>query len=250
MDIGSISAQEKDNKQYAENFFMEELEMQGIFSVDTKILDIVAKRKGKVFDATMGPGRHIKYFLKRGFDVCGNDFNRHMIDIARTQIKQKVRYYNKDIRNLSGIKTGSFDYTLCLGASLGSVYRFSERLKAVRELSRVTKKSGLVIIHVHNLIDLSSAFTYPDTLKIFISSILHPKEFELGDIVYEHSDALKQAYMHWFTPEEMKKLMNMSGLKVVGELYLKGFRQDTILPNGAFLKKLRAGGFVFVGKKL
>lgn len=250
MDLLQLAEQERNSKKYAEEFFKEEAEMKGIFESDTRILDSMITRKGRILDAAMGPGRHVKHFADKGFEVWGNDFNRHMIEAARKYVgSRKVRFTNHDMRNLSSIKSNYFDYVLCMGASIGSVYRRAERQKAVSELARVAKKGGLVFIHAHNLFELTELgylFSIANTVK---NSLVSPEKYELGDVVYHHSESFKQAYMHWFTPQELRELMANAGLKVEKEFYLKGPNNDRVMRGNAFLKCFRSGGFVFVGRK-
>jgi ubiquinone/menaquinone biosynthesis C-methylase UbiE len=251
VNLQQLSEQEKASRQYAANFFYEEKGMEGIFMSDIKILDSVVGKKGVVLDAAMGPGRHVKYFSERGFSVWGNDFNKHMITAAKKYVgKRKATYSNDDMRNLSSIKSNFFDYVVCMGASLGSIYRKKERQKAVNELARVAKKEGKVLIHVHNLFELTELSCFVEVLAAVKNRILSPEKFELGDVVYSHGNAFKQAYMHWFTPNELRSMMGNAGLFVEKEFYLKGPNQDKIFSGDAFLKYLLAGGFVFVGRKV
>ncbi len=250
MDLLQLAEQERHSKKYAEDFFREEAEMKGIFESDTRILDSIITGKGRILDAAMGPGRHVKHFAGKGFEVWGNDFNPHMIEAARKYVgKGKAKFTNHDMRNLSSMKSNYFDYVICMGASIGSVYRRAERQKAVSELARVAKKGGLVFIHAHNLFELTELgylFSIAGTIK---NSLLNSGKFELGDVVYRHSESFKNAYMHWFTSQELRKLMTKARLKVEREFYLKGPNNDRILPRNALFKDFRSGGFIFVGRK-
>ncbi len=250
MDILQLAEQERNSRKYAEDYFNEEKEMAGLFSTDVRILDSVVTKKGRILDAAMGPGRHVKHFVEKGFEVWGNDFNAHMIKAARKYVGgKKATFINNDMRNLSSIKSGYFDYVICMGASIGSVYRKAERQKAVNEFARVAKKGGLVFVHAHNLLELTELgylFSIANTIK---NSLVNPKKFEIGDVVYDHSESFKKAYLHWFTSRELRKLMTDSGLKVEREFYLKGPNNDRLLPRNALFKDFRSGGFVFVGRK-
>ncbi|MBS3133540.1 class I SAM-dependent methyltransferase, partial [Candidatus Woesearchaeota archaeon] len=249
VDIEAIADQERTSISYAEKFFMEEKEMEGMFKIDTIILESIITKKGRILDAAMGPGRHVKYFAERGFEVWGNDFNAHMIEAARKYVgRGKARFTNHDMRNLSSIKSGYFDYVLCMGASIGSVYRRVEREKAMNEFARVVKKGGYVFIHAHNFFELTELGYAISILAAIKNRLLRPDKFELGDVVYCHSNSFNKAYMHWFMPDELRNLMRRAGLRVEREFYLKGPDQDEVLKS-SFLKYFRSGGFIFVGRK-
>ena len=248
MDLGKLADKERRSKKYAEEFFEEEWEMEGIFKTDLDVLNQLIKKKGKILDITMGPGRHVKYFADKGFKVWGNDFSKHMINVAKKYVKNSsVVYTNHDMRSLSH-KDNLFDNVICMGASLGSIYRSKERQRAVNEMARVTKKGGRVFIHAHNLLEISEFEDFRNLLNLIYKSMWYPKQYELGDVVYYHSRVLGKAYMHWFTPRELRNLMKKAGLKIVDEFYLQGPDQDSIMPN-SLLKHIKAGGFIFVGKK-
>lgn len=251
MNVQRLVDSEKKSKKYAEEFFQEEKEMEGLFEADTKILGGIILKKGRLFDASMGPGRHVQYFADRGFEVWGNDFNRHMIRVAKKRLHgKKVKFLNRDMRDLSPIKENFFDYVLCMGASLGSIYRSSERQKAVNELSRVAKKGGRVFIHAHNLFEITEFRDILGLLKTLKRKILQPDKFELGDVIYPHSDSFKQAYMHWFSPGELSSAMLKAGLKPEKKFFLRGPDQDRIIKTAfPLIRNLLAGGFVFVGRK-
>ncbi len=250
MDLLQIAEQERHSRKYAEDYFKEEKEMEGLFSTDVKILDSMITKKGRLLDAAMGPGRHVKHFVEKGFEVWGNDFNAHMIEAARKYVgRGKATFTNNDMRKLDSINSNYFDYVICMGASIGSIYRKKERQKAVNELARVAKKGGLVFIHAHNLFELTELgylFSIANNIK---NSLINPRKFEFGDMVYYHSESFKKAYLHWFTSQELRKLMLNTGLKVEKEFYLKGPNNDRVLSRNAFFKDFRSAGFVFAGRK-
>jgi ubiquinone/menaquinone biosynthesis C-methylase UbiE len=246
MNLEKLTEQEQHSKQYAENYFKEEEEMEGLFKIDIKILSSFITKKGRLLDVSMGPGRHVKYFSDKGFAVWGNDFNKHMINVAKRHVK-KAHFTNHDMRNLSSLKNDYFDYAICMGASIDHA---KERQKAVNELARVVKKNGFVFIHAHNLFEITEVEDLINLAKLLKNTLLHPKKFELGDVVYHHGETFEQAYMHWFTPKEMKKLMEKAGLKVVRTFFMQGRNQEKLVKNKIrLLTYLNSGGFVFVGKK-
>ena len=252
MDVQSIVDSEKYSRKYAEEYFNEEKEMHSLFEIDTKILEKMMVKKGKLLDVSMGPGRHVKYFASRGFEVWGNDFNKHMIKVAKKKVSgKKVRFLNLDMRKLSRVKNDFFDYVICMGASIGSVYGKAERQKAVNEFSRVTKKGGCVFIHAHNLFEITEPGDFIGLIKTVKNRFLHPDKFEIGDVIYSHSDSFKHAYMHWFSPDELAGIMLKAGIVPERKFFLRGPDQDRILkPTFPLCNKFLAGGFVFMGRKI
>ena len=68
---------------YAHNYYKIEDDILPVFEkLDTPFLDKRIKRGMNVLDAMMGRGRHAVRYAKKA-TVWGNDFNPHMVDLAR-----------------------------------------------------------------------------------------------------------------------------------------------------------------------
>ncbi len=234
------------NKEYAERYYEEADSRNGLFDLDTKFLDNLLISKGKIFDATMGRGRHVIYFAKKGHEATGNDFNPHMAERVREDLKKeilKADLFNLDITDLSKIPDNSFDYIICMYSSLGCVPGSENRQKAVNEFSRIVKKGGLVVIHAHNRLANIGYLQYLDwTFKTYF---WRDPDLELGDNCLG-GQYLGGSYIHIFSPGEMKKLFEEAGLKIIKEVYLNK-NQDGYY--GGWFNNLRSGGFIFVGQK-
>ena len=247
-DLEKLTRKEQRSRKYAENYFEEEWELEGLFKIDARILEEVMRDRGRLLDVSMGPGRHVKLFADKNFEVWGNDFNKHMIQEAKKNVKSKnVKYTNHDMRNLESLKNDFFDYVICMGASLGSIYLKKERQKAVNEMARVARKGGLVVLHSHNAFEISDAVDLFSFFRMCRNSLFR-KEFEFGDIAYRHGNVLREAYLHLFTQKELHCLMKDAGLKIVRRYYLKGPDQDAFCRG--WFKWFKAGGYIFIGKKL
>ena len=239
--------QEKNSKRYALNYYKDEAESAGHFKLDTKILDGLFKKKGKLFDSTMGRGRHVLHFAKKSFEVHGNDYNPFMIEMVREELlrnKLKARLYNLDATNLSKIKNNSFDYVICMYNSIGSIHRNKKRQKAINELGRIAKTGGIVVVHAHNI--YSDLFRLTNILWTLKGFFPFRKEIEKGDYFFEH-ESLDETYQHLFTLREMMNHIENAGMKAEKIIYLD--KNQNRVYNGV-LKHLISGGFVFVCRKI
>ncbi|MFH1048581.1 MAG: class I SAM-dependent methyltransferase [Patescibacteria group bacterium] len=209
-------------------------------------MDSLLVPKGKIFDATMGRGRHIIYFAKKGYDVIGNDYNSYMVELVKKDLRKnnlKASLYNLDVTDLSEIKDNSFDYVICMYSSLGCIPGSENRQKAVNEFSRIVKKGGLVVIHAHNrLANIGYLQYFGWTLKTYF---WREKDLEVGDN-YLGDHYLGGSYIHIFSHGEIKKIFRLSGLKITEEVYLN--KNQNGYYSGWF-NNLRSGGFIFVGQK-
>jgi len=236
----------RNSKEYAEHYYKEADLRKGLFELDTEFLNKLLVPKGKIFDATMGRGRHIIYFAKKGYEVTGNDHNPYMVELVKEGLKKnslKAGLYNLDIIDLSEIKDNSFDYVICMYGSLGCIPGSDNREKAVSEFLRIVKKGGLVVIHAHNrLANIGYLQHLGWTFKTYF---WRDNDLELGDR-YLADKYQRGSYVHIFSPSEMKEIFYKARLKIIKEVYLDK-NQDEYY-RGRF-KNLRSGGFIFTGRK-
>lgn len=236
----------RNSKEYAERYYEEAALKKGLFELDTKFLDKLLVPKGKIFDATMGRGRHIIYFAEKGYEVTGNDYNPYMIEFVKEDLKKErlgVKLYNLDVTDLSVIEDNYFDYVICMYSSLGCIPGSESRQKAVNEFSRVVKKGGLIIIHAHNRLANIGYLQYLGWM--FRTYFWRDSDLEVGDN-YLGDKYLGGSYIHIFSLSEMKEVFQRAGLTIIKEVYLNK-NQDEYY-NGYFTN-LRSGGFIFVGQK-
>jgi ubiquinone/menaquinone biosynthesis C-methylase UbiE len=118
------------------------------------LLPHIGKAK-KVLDAGCGSGRFSVFIAESGSEITLLDISEKQIEIARYQlersrVEQKVdRYIVADILNLKEISNEIFDTTVCFGGVLN--YLGSSLQKGLRELKRVTKKGGVLVLSVNSL---------------------------------------------------------------------------------------------------
>ncbi len=240
---------EKNSRAYAEHYYEVENNLEELYTLDTMILDKTLTKKGKLFDATMGRARHLIHFAKKGFNVTGNDYNPHMVNFVRKELKNKklkATLRNLDITRLKGIKNNTFDYTISMHASIGCIPGKENRQKALNELARVTKPSGLVVVHVHNMLgDLCSLKSISWALKDYILIPLLSKDLEIGDTLYSHGP-IKSTFNHIYTPFELKESFKKANLSVLEEIYITA---DYNIYKKALFKTLRSDSFILIGRK-
>ncbi len=240
---------EKNSRAYAEHYYEIENGLEKLYTLDTMILEKILAKGGKLFDATMGRARHLIHFAKKGFDVTGNDYNPYMVNVVRKELKNKklkATLLNLDITNLKKIKNNTFDYTISMHASIGCIPRKENRQKALNELARVTKPSGLLVIHVYNMLgDLCSLKSISWALKDYILLPLLSKDLEIGDTLYPHG-LIKETFNHIYTPFELKKSFKKANLSILKEIYLTA---DYNIYKNKHLETIKSDSFILVGKK-
>ncbi len=234
---------------YAKNYSKIEDDIENVFEpLDTPFLDKKIKPNMKVLDAMMGQGRHAIRYAKRGSFVWGNDFNVHMVERAMVLAKKakldpdKMRFSCKDARNLKNVPK-NFDVTIAMFSAVGTVPKSKNRQQIMNTLAKHTKKGGIVIVHAHNRLD---SFIEKDFVIWAFKNVISPDDgLERGDMIADYN-GLESMFNHFYTPGEFRKSFRLAGLKVVEENYMNYTKKKFI---SGPLRKFKADGFIFVGKK-
>lgn len=101
-----------------------------------------------VIDVGCGTGLISKELAERGFNAHGVDFSSEVIKIAK-RLTPKVDFRCSSIYKLP-FKDETFDIVVCLGV----FQTVAEPEKALREMKRVLRKNGIIIIRTLNSLSL------------------------------------------------------------------------------------------------
>ncbi|AEA33888.1 methyltransferase domain-containing protein [Hippea maritima] len=119
--------------------------------VDLVVKALGIKPEDKVLDLCCGQGRHSIELASRGFlNVEGLDRSRYLIQKARKESEKRalgIKFREGDARKLP-YKTDTFDAVLILGNSFGYFESEDEDLKVLKEVLRVLKPWGKVLLDV------------------------------------------------------------------------------------------------------
>ena len=182
-------------------------------SVDNLIINTLIKKDYKLLDIGCGTGKRTKELkLKLSLsEVYGCDISPNMINIAKRNIENVIF---QDMSNLT-YDDKEFDILTCLFNSFGYINSKKKRLATLKHFNRVLKDDGTLFIDVMNFCLLSEPFK--DNGDKFFKLSIEDKEVD--------------GYVHGFTHNEMKKLLEESGFKynkfVVGYDDGKLYRNNT-----------------------
>lgn len=98
----------------------------------------------KIADIGAGTGRYSVELCHRGYDVTAVELVKHNLEILRAQ-HENIKTWQGDARNLSFLDDKSFDITLLFGP-LYHLHGDEEKLKALTEARRITKKGGIILV--------------------------------------------------------------------------------------------------------
>jgi ubiquinone/menaquinone biosynthesis C-methylase UbiE len=154
---------------------------------------------GRILDIGCGNGRNSLPFAKKGFKCYGIDFSKAMIKEAGKFAKRNGMKINLKVADQGKLpfKDGTFDYCIS-NAALHHIETEIVRLRALKEIKRVLKPEGQAIISVWNKLQPKHIFKPSDVLEPWKTK---------KETLYR--------YYHLFTPWELKKLIETSGLDIL-----------------------------------
>jgi D-alanine-D-alanine ligase len=108
-------------------------------------------KDARMLDLCCGQGRHSREIAKRGFtDVEGLDRSRYLIQRARYQARRShlnVRFREGDARKLPH-SPDTFEYVMIMGNSFGYFETIQDDLTVLREVLRVLKPWGRILLDI------------------------------------------------------------------------------------------------------
>lgn len=101
----------------------------------------------KMVEIGAGTGRYSHYFAQKGYCVDSLELVESNIEVFKrnTQPNEPVTIRQGDARDLSVFSDESFDVTLLLGP-MYHLFRSEDKMQALSEAVRVTKKGGIVYV--------------------------------------------------------------------------------------------------------
>lgn len=100
--------------------------------------------KPSIIDIGAGTGRYSVALAEEGYDVTAVELVKYNLGILK-QKKSTVKAYQGTALNLKRFKDESFDVTLLFGP-MYHLFTFEDKLKALNEAKRVTKKGGTILV--------------------------------------------------------------------------------------------------------
>ncbi|RNB78273.1 class I SAM-dependent methyltransferase [Brevibacillus panacihumi] len=174
---------------------------------------------GHVFDNGAGPGKYAMELAKLGYQVTLSDITPRLVELAKekaTELGVMERFGGFHVCNathLAGIPNEFFAASLMLGP-LYHLQKEEERIHAVRELFRVTKKDGIVFVAFQSRMRMTiTSLQFPQYWKPHdtIDSI---KEFGNTGI-FNHEDKGRFTGAYYFNIDDIKPFMESHGFETI-----------------------------------
>ena len=101
------------------------------------------KPNDKILDIGAGTGAYSIPLSEEGYEIDAVELVKHNLKVIEE--KSNIKCFNLNATNLSIIKDSTYDITLLFGPMYHLINK-DEKIKALNEAKRVTKKNGLIFI--------------------------------------------------------------------------------------------------------
>ncbi len=185
----------------------------GLLPWEERISVLFLSIPGRLLDIGCGGGREAIALSTLRHEIIGIDISKAQVESARIA----ARRFGKKIefRLCNGVdldfECGYFNYIVMWGQAFGNVPKQENRLHLLQECFRVLKRSGRLIISVHDRDVCEPILKSSKTIKTLPSPELEPGDF----ILQKDSESNTQCYWHYFTKKELIDLSNQAGFKTV-----------------------------------
>ncbi len=188
-----------------------------------RLIDKYFPKQGRICDIGGGPGRYSIELIKRGYAVTLFDISDEEVRLAGMQLHAvglaAEQLIIGDARDMSTLKSGSFDAALLMGP----MYHIVEpegRVAVLRELIRILQPGGMAIVAYLNswgimrtgIIDFPDWYRNISTLRAMMSEHTFIGR-ELGNFTESY----------WSTPKIALGEVKKAGLEIISYAGAEGF---------------------------
>lgn len=175
--------------------------------------------EGHVLDNGAGPGKYSIMLAKRGLRVTLTDLTPKLVEIAEGKADeygvsdQFEGFHVANACDLSMFSDETFDASLMLGP-LYHLQQEEDRIRAVRELNRVTRVGGYVFV------------AFRSRINHVMGSLLHPENWKPNNAmdaintfletgIFNHSDQGRFTGAYFYNIEDIKPFMESHGFESI-----------------------------------
>lgn len=172
-----------------------------------------------VLDNGAGPGKYAMELAKHGYNVTLTDLTPKLVEIAKQKAaeleltEQFNGFHVLNATHLDGLPNERFDASLMLGP-LYHLQEEEDRVLAVKELYRVTKREGIVFV------------AFQSRMRMTINSLQSPLLWKPNDNldsiqefydngIFNHNDKGRFTGAYYFNINEIKPFMESNGFETI-----------------------------------
>ena len=175
--------------------------------------------QGKVLDNGAGPGKYAMELAKQGLEVTVSDLTPRLVEMAKMKAAELglAEHFNGfhvlNATSLDGLPSEAYDASLMLGP-LYHLQKEEERIAAVKELFRVTKKGGIIFV------------AFQSRMRMTVTSLQYPQYWKPNDTMesineflhtgcFDHADKGRFTGAYYFNIQDIKPFMESHGFETI-----------------------------------
>ena len=184
-------------------------------------------RNARILDLCCGHGRHAVPLAREGYRMCGLDFSRKDLLLAREAATKEgldIQWLEADMREIPLSADGGMDSVINMFTSFGYFEEEADNQRVLDSIGNVLKKGGLFLLDVPNLIGRMRNYRDRDWAEIDGTLVLRNWEYDairsrINDqvtIVEPDGGSRVQSWsIRLYTYVELKAMLNQAGLSPV-----------------------------------
>jgi SAM-dependent methyltransferase len=169
------------NSPYYHILYKNRDEKEAEFFLQNVVNRLNFKKEDRIIDLACGKGRHAIYLNSLGFDVTGVDLAPKSIDIANEHANERLHFEVQDLRCLHFEQP--FDVALNLFTSFGYFKSLEEDELVIRNIHKILKPAGLVLIDFFNV-------------DVVISQLVERESKTINDITFHISKWVEKGFIY------------------------------------------------------
>lgn len=182
---------------------------------DLEFIGDYTKDGDKILDYGCGNGRLLELISGKNIEYTGVDVSQKLIDIAKNKYKsENIKFYKINTSQSSLAFENNYFNTIYSIAVLHHIPGKELRREIVKEIYRVTKPGGCIVITVWNLWQKRYI---KNIFKNWLGKIIGESKLDWNDcyVTFKNNQGkVFNRYHHAFMKRELKKLFSKAGFKI------------------------------------
>lgn len=178
---------------------------------EVKFLAGFFSKGDRILDVGCGTGRHIVELVKRGYQTIGVDISKEMLTIAKSNLRQSEQELIRADAAYLPLADNSFNHAISMYNVFLELSSGNQRLEALKQMERVIKRKGYIIIDLPSII-MDSSWKPSDQTHKPISL----KDRDFWELISDEKEEIQdRVFIHYVGRQEIEELIEKARLELI-----------------------------------